>query len=98
MDDALHRGYVSLGHVHKKKLLPLEQLNTTGVDDDLEEDELKSLVNASAKMKLLDRLLDKLQAKNHRVVIFSQFVGMLDILERYLRLKELRYARLDGGT
>ena len=69
-----------------------------GVDDELEEDELTSLVNASAKMKLLDRLLDKLQAKNHRVVIFSQFVGMLDILERYLRLKELRYARLDGGT
>ena len=59
---------------------------------------MTSLVNASAKMKLLDRLLDKLQAKNHRVVIFSQFVGMLDILERYLRLKELRYARLDGGT
>ena len=68
------------------------------MDDELEEDELTSLVNASAKMKLLDRLLDKLQAKNHRVVIFSQFVGMLDILERYLRLKELRYARLDGGT
>ena len=69
-----------------------------GVDDSLNEDELTSLVNASAKMKLLDRLLDKLRAKNHRVVIFSQFVGMLDILERYLRLKGLRFARLDGGT
>ena len=66
--------------------------------EDDEKDELKSLVNASEKMKLLDRLLGKLRAKNHRVVIFSQFTAMLDILESYLTLKNLRYARLDGGT
>lgn len=45
---------------------------------------------------LLDRLLTKLRADNHRVLIFSQMVQMLDILADYLNLRGLPFQRLDG--
>jgi SWI/SNF-related matrix-associated actin-dependent regulator of chromatin subfamily A member 5 len=34
----------------------------------------------------------------HRVVLFSQFTSMLDILEDFLRTRDFRYCRLDGST
>ena len=38
------------------------------------------LVNASGKMLLLNRLLDALFDKGHKVLIFSQFTTMLDVI------------------
>ncbi|KAH8148692.1 uncharacterized protein LAJ45_07403 [Morchella importuna] len=60
------------------------------------EDVLKALIMSSGKMVLLDQLLTKLKADNHRVLIFSQMVQMLDILADYLNLKGYAYQRLDG--
>ena len=34
----------------------------------------------------------------HRVVVFSQFTRMLDIIDDYLNLRGYLFARLDGGT
>ena len=56
------------------------------------------LAAASGKLKVLDRLLTRLKAAGHRVVIFSQFTAMLDILGRYLTLRGYAFARLDGST
>ena len=49
---------------------------------------------------MLDRLLVRLRAAGHRVVIFSQFTSMLDIIEDYIgwRFSDRCYARLDGST
>ncbi len=58
---------------------------------------LARLVSASGKLAVLDRLLIELRAKGHKCVIFSQFTRTLDILEEYLRLRELRSLRLDGS-
>lgn len=33
-----------------------------------------------------------------RVLLFSQFTMMLDIMEVYLKQKDIRYLRLDGST
>ena len=60
------------------------------------EDILKALITSSGKMMLLDRLLTKLRKDNHRVLIFSQMVKMLDILSDYLRLRGYQFQRLDG--
>lgn len=49
-------------------------------------------------MRLLDKLLASLKKDGHRVLIFSQMVRMLDILEEYLRLKGIQFQRLDGST
>ncbi|RDL41942.1 uncharacterized protein BP5553_01921 [Venustampulla echinocandica] len=60
------------------------------------EDQLKGLIASSGKMMLLDRLLTKLKRDNHRVLIFSQMVKMLDILGDYLQLRGYQFQRLDG--
>ena len=63
---------------------------------DRREDQLKGLIANSGKMMLLDRLLTKLKKDNHRVLIFSQMVKMLDILGDYLQLRGYQFQRLDG--
>ncbi|KAJ3406691.1 hypothetical protein HDV05_005891 [Chytridiales sp. JEL 0842] len=55
------------------------------------------LIDSAAKLSLLHRLLQKLQAGGHRVLIFSQFTTLLDILEDYLRGEDFEYCRLDGS-
>ncbi|KAF1956241.1 hypothetical protein CC80DRAFT_71737 [Byssothecium circinans] len=60
------------------------------------DEQLKALITTSGKMMLLDRLLSKLKADGHRVLIFSQMVHMLDILTDYMKLRNYQYQRLDG--
>lgn len=54
------------------------------------------MIKSSGKMTLLDKLLPKLQADGHRVLIFSQFRIMLDIIEDYMVAKGIRFERVDG--
>lgn len=56
----------------------------------------RNLVDASSKLKLLEVLLPKLQERGHRVLIFSQFLDMLDMVEDFLDGMALQYQRLDG--
>ncbi|CAJ0943274.1 unnamed protein product, partial [Mesorhabditis belari] len=56
------------------------------------------LVDNSGKMVLLDKLLLKLQEQGSRVLIFSQFSRMLDMLEDYCWWRRYKYCRLDGQT
>lgn len=56
------------------------------------------IVASSGKMQLLDRLLFKLQSTGHRVVLFSQFTTMLNILEDYCQYRGFDFRRLDGST
>jgi len=50
------------------------------------------------KFVILDNMLPILKKNGHRVLIFSQFVMMLDIIEKYLEIRQLGYLRLDGST
>ncbi|KAJ1473752.1 P-loop containing nucleoside triphosphate hydrolase protein, partial [Baffinella frigidus] len=45
---------------------------------------------------LLDKILPKLRSEDHRVLIFSQFIKVLDMLETYLRAKSYPNERIDG--
>lgn len=56
-----------------------------------------NLVSASSKLVLLERMLPKLKESGHRVLIFSQFLGMLDILEDFLNSIGFKHQRLDGS-
>jgi ATP-dependent DNA helicase len=49
-----------------------------------------NLVNASGKMLLLQRLLDALFERGHKVLIFSQFTTMLDVIVRHSRPSSAR--------
>ncbi|KAJ7615437.1 SNF2 family DNA-dependent ATPase [Roridomyces roridus] len=57
------------------------------------------LVGASGKMMLLDRLLGELFRRGHKVLLFSQFTTMLDIIEDWaVDMKGWRICRIDGST
>jgi SNF2 family DNA or RNA helicase len=56
------------------------------------------LINNCGKMILLDKLLLKLKAEGHRVLIFSQMTSLLDILQDYMHYREYNYERLDGSV
>lgn len=58
---------------------------------------MESLIKSSAKMILLDKLLAKLKADKHRVLIFSQMTRLLDIVSDYLVYKGYRFQRIDGN-
>ncbi|MPC43588.1 SWI/SNF-related matrix-associated actin-dependent regulator of chromatin subfamily A containing DEAD/H box 1 [Portunus trituberculatus] len=53
---------------------------------------------SSGKMEQLDVLLPKLKEEGSRVLIFSQFVIVLNILEQYTKLRGHKYLRFDGTT
>ncbi|GAA6000598.1 hypothetical protein JCM10207_004569 [Rhodosporidiobolus poonsookiae] len=57
-----------------------------------------NLMEACGKFVLLQRMLPKLKAAGHRVLIFSQFKITLNIIERFLNGLKLKYLRLDGDT
>ncbi|RYO79140.1 hypothetical protein DL762_008307 [Monosporascus cannonballus] len=56
----------------------------------------RNLVSASGKLMLLSIMLPKLQERGHRVLIFSQFLRNLDILEDFLTGIGIQHARIDG--
>ncbi|KAH8263684.1 hypothetical protein KR044_012507 [Drosophila immigrans] len=57
-----------------------------------------NLICDSGKFQYLDTLLPKLKEEGHRVLLFSQFTMMLDVVEEYLRIRNWGFCRLDGAT
>uniref|UniRef100_A0A8C0VXU1 DNA helicase n=1 Tax=Castor canadensis TaxID=51338 RepID=A0A8C0VXU1_CASCN len=63
---------------------------------DASEFQLQAMIQAAGKLVLIDKLLPKLIAGGHKVLIFSQMVRCLDILEDYLIQRRYTYERIDG--
>ena len=57
----------------------------------------KMLVAASGKFRLLNRMLPRLKAGGHKVLIFSQMTKLLDIIQDYLDWKDYGFCRIDGS-
>ncbi|KAJ5826865.1 SNF2-related protein [Penicillium robsamsonii] len=58
----------------------------------------ETLVSASGKMLLLDRLVSCLLKKGHKILIFSQFKTQLDIIEEWATtLRSWECCRIDGA-
>ncbi|GJJ09319.1 hypothetical protein Clacol_003541 [Clathrus columnatus] len=56
------------------------------------------IVASSSKLQFIDKLFKDLIPKKERILCFSQWTGMLDMLEDYMALREIKYARLDGSV
>jgi SNF2 family DNA or RNA helicase len=52
----------------------------------------------SAKLAALDELLEELTLNNHKALIFSQFVGHLQLIKSHIESKGISYQYLDGST
>ncbi len=70
--------------------------NAIHTSDVVQGSETDKLVMSSGKLVLLDKLLPHLEKQGHRVLIFSQFVMLLDILDDYLRGRNYIFGRIDG--
>jgi len=76
--------------------------NETGSESDTQvnhemDASTRRLIETSGKMVLLDKLLAKLFDGKHKVLIFSQMVKMLDLLEEYLSSRRYLFERIDGS-
>jgi len=68
-----------------------EVMNPSKLSNDL-------LWRASGKFELLDRILPKFLKTGHRVLMFFQMTQIMNIMEDFLRLRGMKYMRLDGAT
>lgn len=69
-----------------------------GMEDNIDATTMEDLICASGKLAVLDKLLRNLFIGKHRVVLFSQFTSVLDIIEDYCNMRGWNYCRLDGST
>jgi SWI/SNF-related matrix-associated actin-dependent regulator of chromatin subfamily A member 2/4 len=53
---------------------------------------------AAGKFELLERILPKLKASGHRVLMFSQMTATMNLMEEYFKMRDYTYMRLDGGV
>uniref|UniRef100_A0A674D196 SWI/SNF related BAF chromatin remodeling complex subunit ATPase 4 n=1 Tax=Salmo trutta TaxID=8032 RepID=A0A674D196_SALTR len=56
------------------------------------------LYRASGKFEVLDRILPKLRATNHKVLLFCQMTSLMTIMEDYFAYRNFKHLRLDGTT
>ena len=74
-----------------------KEMEQAAYDARVQAEQLKVLIGSSGKLTLCDKLLPRLQAEGHRVLIFSQMKLVLNLLEQYLELKGYEYERIDGN-
>ena len=87
--------------VRKELMEPVRDSDAWRAEQELKSLQGESLVKASAKLAMLDRLLLRLRAQGSRVLVFSQYTETLDVLQEYFefrfgKLNEVFY-RLDGA-
>ncbi len=54
--------------------------------------------NASGKLEMFGELLEEVIDGGHRLLVFSQFVGMLTLLKEKLAAEKIEFCYLDGST
>jgi len=77
-------------HLRKVCNHPYLFLTEWNIDEDL--------IRVSGKFELLDRILPKLKAGGHRVLLFTQMTQLMTIFEQFLNLRGMKHLRLDGST
>lgn len=88
IEDAAESEKKVFSEKNKNYIPPIDYAKLTG----------EQLVKSSGKFVLLSKLLPKLFSGGHKVLIFSQMVRVLDLLQELLQLNHYRYERLDGST
>jgi SNF2 family DNA or RNA helicase len=86
-------------YAHELKSVTEELATTEKVSEDrVWRATLQRMVDCCGKMVFVDKLLPKLRMEGHKVLIFSQFKIMLDILGAYLKGRGYAHERLDGSV
>ncbi|XP_042344775.1 E1A-binding protein p400 isoform X2 [Plectropomus leopardus] len=86
---SLHRGLQEVSAPHSADIHHMASRPLLGYSD------LQLMQMDSGKLEALAILLQKLRSDSRRVLIFTQMVKMLDILEAFLDYRQLTYVRVD---
>lgn len=77
-----------------------------GVDESAEEENQESIAaqgasvgsESSGKLDALGEIFDEAHQGGHRMLVFSQFSSMLDLLQEWMEARQIDFCRLDGST
>ncbi|AMD20637.1 HDL107Wp [Eremothecium sinecaudum] len=103
--EALYQKHIHKELLNKKMLNLMIQLRQI-VDSTLlfffpylnhEDLNLDMLLKSSGKLQILQQLAPKLLSEDHKLLIFSQFLGMLDLVEDWCELNGYSCCRIDGS-
>ncbi|XP_058850564.1 E1A-binding protein p400-like isoform X16 [Acipenser ruthenus] len=83
---------------HQEMAPHTKQLRSPTANHLIEFPDLRLLQMDSGKLEALSVLLHKLKSEGRRVLIFTQMVKMLDILEKFLDYHHLPYVRINEKT
>lgn len=72
--------------------------DSSSSDDDFYEDDDDAIADQSGKLQVLSKILPLWKQQGHKVIIFTQWRKMLDIIERFSNMQGWNYARMDGNT
>ena len=92
----LEKSGASEGALRMKTLTQLLRLRQTCCDPRLIDEALAS--DDSAKLSSFMELLEEAIDGGHRILVFSQFVSILSILENELKEQGIEYCYIDGST
>ena len=94
--DKIEKDGLSKSHIHV--LEALLRLRQACCDPRLLPYEQTKGIEESTKVEALFELVEDAVEEDHKMIVFSQFTGVLDILEAGLKERNIEYARLDGST
>ena len=60
--------------------------------------DLKDDLNYSGKLELLKELITDAVESGHKILVFSQFVGMLTLLKKMMKFTKIDFEYMDGST
>lgn len=94
-DAVKHRGLAQSSIIILDALLKLRQ---ACCDPRLIKIDAARKVKESAKLDALLEMLEELLSEGRKILLFSQFTGMLDLIEEALRARGIDWLRLDGNS
>lgn len=74
------------------------QYESDSEEDDLDYNGDESMMERSGKLEVLSKILPLWKKQGHRVLIFCQWRKMLNVIERFVNLKNWKFGRIDGNT
>jgi superfamily II DNA or RNA helicase len=67
-------------------------------NEDGESTRVNGAESSSGKLAALGEIFEEAQQGGHRMLVFSQFSSMLDLLQQWMEARQIDFCRLDGST
>lgn len=93
-DQSAYESFLRNGYVNDEDIGYTSSSDETSILDVDKE----SLIERSGKLEILAKILPLWKKQGHRVLIFSQWKKMLDIIQLFMNIHGYRYTRMDGNT